>query len=722
MFAGMTKAQKLKTARSLWEDAVDRDAKWQSMAREDFSFRDGYQWTSEERQILEEELRPVLTMNLTKSSCDLIMGMNEDTKMVFKSSPSEPSDAFLAEVLNDITEWIMERFDFGEEEDAALESAVICGRGFIGIDFLPDPNRFGEIVMKEINIPVSEVHFDPAARRPKLDDASHFVWDRWLTKADFSMRWPKVSNKKINELAECGNDPWNALGNVSGADGVQHSFDIPNDMDHNYDNDYENELDTNFYDRSRNMIRVVHMEYWETFKRYFVWNPEAGDFVETPEPKMPTKEMKEEFFAEFGEEMVIETMMDKKVKWLIFAGDRILYDDDSPLPYRGFSVVPVLAYRDVSQRTSNHFGIVRLMKDPQKEVNKRWSQTLNMLNQQVQTGVYAETDAFVDKRQAEQSLKEPGSITWVNNGALTAGKIKERDVPQFPNAPMQMEQFSQEIIKKITGINPDLLGQDRGRQEPGIVVKLRQQQGITLLKPLFNAFNKAKKSLYKRQLAIIMEYMPDSQILRILGQNDRYTIDKQSGLITDNMTGLTAELRDVRNLEYNIISEQSTGTMSKRMAELTALLEMGQTIPVPPEQIIEKMDISASDKMKWIEYIGQQTEAATAQQDQEAQTDAEQFDRKQSATEQNDMMKFVLGIAKLKQMAEKDEKSMAKDFEALDVQEQNNIMQMTANLTKIAADARGTRTGQQVDMMKTAMTQQGGSKDGSKQTTKGSDA
>ena len=162
MFAGMTKAQKLKTARSLWEDAVDRDAKWQSMAREDFSFRDGYQWTSEEKQILEEELRPVLTMNLTKSSCDLIMGMNEDTKMVFKSSPSEPSDAFLAEVLNDITEWIMERFDFGEEEDAALESAVICGRGFIGIDFLPDPNRFGEIVMKEINIPVSEVHFDPA--------------------------------------------------------------------------------------------------------------------------------------------------------------------------------------------------------------------------------------------------------------------------------------------------------------------------------------------------------------------------------------------------------------------------------------------------------------------------------------------------------------------------------------------------------------------------------
>ena len=683
MFQGMTRTNKLKTARALWYDAVDRDVKWQSMAREDFAFRDGYQWTTTEKQILEEELRPVLTMNLTKSSCDLIMGMNEDTKVVFRSSPSEPGDAFLAEVMNDITDWITETFDFEEEEDAALESAVICGRGFVGIDFLPDPNRFGEIVMKEINIPVNEIHFDPASRRPKLDDASYFVWDRWLTRSDFSMRWPKVSKKKLDEMVQ-SRSPWDAIG-AAGADSPAHAFEQPHDTDHQYENDYDNELDYDFYDRSRNMIRVVHLEYWDTFKRYFVFNPEKKEFTEAD--SNPTKEQKIAFFEEFGEEITIETMMDKKIKWIIFAGDRILYDDDSPLPYKGFSVEPILAYRDISQRTANHFGIVRLMKDPQKEVNKRWSQALNMINQQVQTGVYAETDAFVDKRQAEQSLKEAGSITWVNNGALTAGKIKERDIPRFPDAIMQMEQFSQEMIKKITGINPDLLGQDRGRQEPGVVVKLRQQQGMTLLKPLFNSFNKAKKGLYKRQLAIVMEYMPDSQILRILGQNERYSIDKATGVITDQATGMTAELRDVRNLEYNIISEQAPGQMSKRMAELTALLEMSQTLPVPPEQIIDKMDISASDKAQWIQYINEQQEGAMQKEQEEVAIDQEQFDRKQGASEQKDMMNFVLGISKLKQMAEKDEKSMVKDFEAMDIQEQNNIMQMTANMTKIAADA-----------------------------------
>jgi hypothetical protein len=351
------------------------------------------------------------------------------------------------------------------------------------------------------------------------------------------------------------------------------------------------------------------------------------------------------------------------------------------------------------------------MKDPQKEVNKRWSQTLNMLNQQVQTGLFAETDAFVDKRQAEQAIKEPGSIAWVQNGAIAAGRIKEREVPKFPSAPMQMEQYSQDIIKKITGINPDLLGQDRGRQEPGVVVKMRQQQGMTLLKPLFSNFNKMKKELYKRQLAIIMEYMPDTQILRILGQNDRYEIDKQTGIITDNVTEMQANLRDVRNLEYNIVAEEAPGNVSKRMLELSALLEMSEKLPVPPEQIIEKMAIPASEKAKWLEYINEQMAQQSEMVEREANTEDEQFDREQTQKEKKDMMTFILGAGKLKQMAEKDEKSLAKDWELMDIEEQNNIMQMTANLTKIAADSH------KANADRKAQSQQGGKDGGTKQTS-----
>jgi len=462
--------------------------------------------------------------------------------------------------------------------------------------------------------------------------------------------------------------------------------------------DYEREMDTdiNFYDRHENMLRVVHMEYWEYYKRYYVFNPENGSFEEVP--ACPSKEQKIAFLNEFEEEMTCEIMYDKRVKWLQFIGEEILYDDVSPLPFAGFSIVPVFAYRDVSKRSQNHFGLVRLMKDPQREVNKRWSQALNMLNQQVQPGVYAETDAFVDERQALQSMKVAGDITWVNAGALTGGKIKERTVPTFPNAPMQMEQFSQDIMKKITGINPDLLGQDRGRQEPGVVVRLRQQQGMTLLKPLFTNFNFMKKELFKRQLAIIMTYMPDRQIIKILGQNDRYQIDPQTGVITDMMsarqnpeTGETtytrqAEIRDVRSLEYNVIAEEAPGNMTKRMMELQALLEMGDKLPVPPEQIISKMELAATEKERWIEYIKSQ-EQANAQQQQEMMAKEIEFkDREIKNDETQTANEFLIDMAKLRQMGEKDEKSMITKLTGMKQQEQAAMKQLALDVLKATAE------------------------------------
>jgi hypothetical protein len=688
MFEQLNKIKKLEKAKGLFIDSLNKDTWWQNEARDDFKFRDGDQWSEEEKQILQEELRPVLTFNLTKSSIDLIMGMNEDNRVVYRASPTEPSDAFLCEVLNDLAGHIQDSQDFEEEEDGALESAAICGRGWVGIDFQPDPNRFGNIKMTEINIPVHEVHSDPAARRPNQDDAAALFWDRWINQEDFKIKYPHVGTQRIQDLLE-QNPHYTGTNDPISEDGIPVS-DSPSV-------DYEREMDNdiNFYDRTQNMLRVVHMEYWQNYKRYYVFNPETGTFEEVE--SMPSKDVKAEFLAQFGEEMTVESIYDKRVMWFQFIGDQVLYDGPAPLPFEGFSIVPVFAYRDVSMRSNNHFGLVRLIKDPQREVNKRWSQALNMLNQQVQPGVYAETDAFVDERQALQSMKVAGDITWVNAGALSGGKIKERTVPTFPNAPMQMEQFSQDIMKKITGINPDLLGQDRGRQEPGVVVRLRQQQGITLLKPLFRNFNKMKKEMFKRQLAIIMEYMPDSQIIKILGQNDRYKIDPQTGIITDMMSKQEGEdgsvfftreanLRDVRSLEYNVKSEQAPGNMSKRMLELQAMLEMQERLPVPPEQIIDKLDISATEKERWLEYIKQQQQQETMEQEQLKQAELEFKEREIADKEQQTENDFIIDIAKLKQMAEKDEKAMMTKFAGMDQQEQAGILQFASQMATIMAN------------------------------------
>jgi hypothetical protein len=683
MLEQLSRAKKLDEAKKLFSGAQGSDTNWQSEAITMFNFRDGNQWTSEERAVLEAEMRPVLTFNLTKSQVDLVMGMNEDNRVKYRATPVEPSDAYLAEVLNNLVDWVNEQHEFEAEEDGALESATICGRGYVGIDFGPDPKKFGDIILSEVDIPVHEVHFDPSSRRPHLQDAGYIFWDRWINRETFKMRYPKVSKARIDAMMESGRTIDSSIDMA--LPGSEEIFDDLFAADSDLSSDYDTPLDINYYHREKNLIRVIHMEYWENFKRYFVFNPEEGEFVEVD--KNPTKQMKAEFRAEFGEDMTVEFMIDKRVRWFQFTGDDVLFDDVSPLPYAGFSIVPMFAFRDVSKRTPNHFGIVKLMVDPQKEINKRWSQALNMLNQQVQPGIYAETDAFVDEAQAEQSMKEAGAITWVNSGALTSGRIKERTVPTFPNAPMQMEEYSKQIIKQVTGINPDLMGEDRGRREPGVVVKMRQQQGLTLLKPLFKNYNAMKKRLFKRQVAILMKYMPTRQMLQVLGQGDRYQIDRQSGAITDTVTGMSANIRDVQNMRYNINAEETKGNMAKRMLELSILMEIGQggQIPVDPMQIIEKLDLPATEKLRWVEYIKQQMEQQTQIQTMAAEFEMNKAKKELDLKEQDMTLDFVVDMAKIQQMQDKDDKSMAKDFAKMDAEERANLMNYVAQMASVAA-------------------------------------
>jgi len=682
MFDRLNKTKKLEKAKELFIEAVDSDKNYQEEARDDFDFRNGNQWKDTERIALENDARPVLTFNLIKSSIDLLIGMSTDNRKRFRCSPVEKNDEFLCEVLNDILEWLYDSNDYEREETSALESAAISGRGYLAVDFVPDPRRFGDIKLSLVDVPVHEVHFDPASRRHNLEDASYICWDKWLSRTDFKVRYPKVPDRKIDALIEHGPE-------LIGSGGVSMTnnggiTDIPVDVVSD-DSDYDKPVDYEFYNKNKDMIRVVHMEYWDTFKRYFGFNPETKEFEEFDGKNL--KQIKAEFLAEYGEEFTFEILMDKKVKWIQFVGDDILYDDDSPLPYPGFSICLMTAYRDPSGRTADHFGVVRLMKDPQKEVNKRWSQTLNMLNQQVQAGVFAEADAFVDDAQAESSMKEAGSVTYLTAGAISGGKFKERVVPRFPNAPMQLEQYSQDIIKKITGINPDLLGQDSGRQEPGVVVRLRQQQGLTLLKPLFNNFNAMKKEIFKRVLTIVMQFMPDQQILRIIGQNDRYEIDKENGIIMDKQNELEAPIRNIRDFEYNINADSASSTMTQKMFELTALLEMQQKdFPVDPLIIIEKMELPITDKLRWIEYIQSQQEGQAKAQEEEKVAEIEFKDREIAADETKNQMDFVTDMLKIKQMADKDDKKQTTDFAKLDQQSQqmlaNFISQMASTLAQ----------------------------------------
>jgi len=658
MLERLAKSKLLKTVRELFDEAISADREWQHSAKESFKFRDNDQWTKEEMQILEEQSRPHLTFNITKAHIDLIMGINEDQRKRYVCTPVNPEDDFKCEVLNNIITHLYEKYEWVDEEDVSFESSVICGRGWTAIDFDIDPFSYDQIKITETNIPIHEVRRDPASRKRDLSDASYVIWDKWLNVEDFIIKYPNMQNK-VKEAFATGK--WPALESLQrlSPEGDDSPFGDIDDI-----GDYEDNLDVDFYDSKKRQLRVAHMEYWKNVKKYWVRDPASKKWV-------PVEEKWEKFKEKFAlmypdQQLVHETRMSKEVWWIQFSGDEILFHGKSPISYPGFNIIPCFLFGDVSRRHAYHFGIVELIKDAQREVNKRISQILNLINQQVQPGLYAESRAFLNKDQAEQSVKEAGTITWLQDGAISSKRFEQRSVPTFPAAIMQMEQFAQEIVRRITGINPDMMGQNDKRQEAGIVVQLRQQQGMTILKPVFKAYEAMKKALFRRQLSIITQHMPLNQIKRILGQEERYVIDNE-GSIVDQETGMKCNIKDFRNLDVDIDGEPESASLTQNMMELATYTEMQKNgFVVDPTVIVSKTNLAASEKVRWIEYISNQQKAEGESQEQSFALEKQKLDQ----LHEREMMKLQIEMqtsqAKVSNQREKDFLKTAADQAKMD--------------------------------------------------------
>lgn len=658
MLEKIQKGKLLERVKKLFDDALSNDSNWQVSAKESFEFRDGHgQWNKLERDILEEERRPALTLNVIKAHVDLIMGLNEDIKKRFVCTPVSPEDSFLCEIINNVIYWLYQRYDWESEEDNAYESALISGRGWVAIDFDIDERKLDEIKITQSSIPIHEVRFDPASRKRDLSDASYIVWDRWLSLEDFAVKYPN-QYQRVEQAFDDG--VWPRMD----YDLSEESGNLGNDI--NDESDYSDELDIGYFDSKKRQIRVCHMEYWKYVKKYFYWDLEKKKWLDGGYDLNELKMMFEQTYP--GKELAYETSMQKEVWWLQFHGHDILIHAKSPLEYPGFSIVSCFLYQDVSRRSQRHFGIVELMKDAQKEINKRSSQVLNLLNQQVQPGLYAETQAFINADQAEQSLKEAGSITWLKDGAISQNRFQERGIPQFQSAVLQMGEYSREMIRHITGINPDLLGMNDKRKEAGIVVQLRQQQGMAILKPVFKAYSEMKRQLFERQVRIIMSHMPAHQIKKILGEGDRYKI-KGDVIIEDTATGLSCNLRDIANAAYDVDAEPENNSMTANALEMSTLLEMQQQgIPVDPKVVISKTNLPVTEKVQWLKYIEEQQNAASEQAQSEIQMQQEIEMKKH----EREMFKLEtdrrISIAKVKLQEEKDHLKAAIDEEKMDLE------------------------------------------------------
>jgi hypothetical protein len=653
---------KLSRVREMRSNAHYAAIDWLQEAQRCAAFKAGDQWTASEKEALNALGREPMVWNYVHSMVELIVGIRAQNEINITLQPVESSDGFLCEVVQNLIDWIEENQTDARILDAeAFEDATVTGKGFRSVDVQPRPDNPTEVQFIEENVPFWQVKIDPGSRKQDLSDARYVIVEKWVSLEDFKVRYPEHAGKVA--------DIFYAHAQGSLHQHTNYEFLEPS---HTLDDDYTDSL-IDHYDFENLRVLVCQVEYFENYTRHY-WidetNPGRSQEIdlEAAQAMPPNQVLK---------------VPGKKVRWLHYTGDYILYDDDSPIHSDHFSVIPMYAYPDKSKRTLQHYGIVKLLIDPQRECNRRWLQSIRLMaNQGV--GLVGEVAAFLDLDQAQESWTNPDEITLLKEGGL--GKIKEKTAIDFPAASVQMQEVSRESMKQISGINSDLMG-FRDKQEPGIVLQLRQQQGMTILARMFENYRRMRELLARLKAHLVIRYIPDWQIQKILGENDRYLI--QEGHIIDKEYNLVAPLRAIRDLKYNVKYEYSEVNMTKTMSELAIFMDMiSKGFPVNPETVIDKLDLPETEKTKWKEYVKKGQE----QQQQMAQAQQQMAQQSMMMDMQDKQHKLALENEKIKgTLALKDKeieyRKIMKDSE-LAMKQQTTAAELTMEKTIADEDRR----------------------------------
>jgi hypothetical protein len=519
---------------NLWRGGTEKNGG----ALEDFKFRDGDQWSKDDKAWLEDQDRPAVVFNRTGVLVDAVVGIEVGNRREVRYIPRDINDSRPNEILTSAAEWFRDLCDAEDEESEAFKDTVTAGMGWTETRLDRKENPDGE---------------------PKIEriDPFEMVWDCHATKAnlvDRKRNW-RVRKMDIADamklFPDADEDNLNATWAENDTDETEpHN----NDKDKLYD---QNEVEGR--DNVTREVTIVQCQFKEeeTYYKALILTPPQmqPQMVELTEAKFK--------IAEKNGAVLKSAKLSRETVMQAFLGKTML---KKPIPTQTgmftFNVMTGLKDED----KGIYYGIVRRAKDPQRWANKWLTQILHILNSQSKGGIMAERDVAENQRDFEESWAKTEAITWVKSGKLAAGKIEPKPMAQFPAGFDRLMQYADEMIIKATGISMELLG-IREVNQPGVLEYQRKQAGMGILATFFDSKKRYTKIQGRQMLKLIQDNLSDGRLIRIVGDD---------------------EAQYVPLMKAEGIAKAKEEAMQQAMQQAPQMLQQAISQGMPPEEAMQQ--------------------------------------------------------------------------------------------------------------------------------------
>lgn len=545
--------------REWFKQAAESRRDWDKEAEEDYLFYTGKQWGEGDLEQLKKQKRPAITINKVKPLINLLSGYQRLNRYEPEFLPRTAEDLPLAKIRKGVTKQIFDLNSYDYVESHVFQDGCLGGRGWFEVAFEYDYTQphgewyRGRAIIKRRS--PFDIYVDPESREWDLSDAEYVADARWVGKERLKRHFP------------------------------ERAADIDAAMEiRDRDEEIRDEtFDHMWYLRERKKVRLVTM-----------WYREHGAMVrETP--------------------MGARVIPDERVRCVSFIGDLILEDIPSPYEHGFFPFVPFTAY--CTGEGDIPAGVVRDIKDPQREINKRRSQILHIINTMSNSGWKTKRGSLDEKNM--KVLREMGSTPGI---VLEFGTEEPREIQPkpLPSGIAQIEQACAGDIREISGINESMLGAPQPANTSGKAMEIQQRQSITQIATLFDNLRMAKRRILELlwgvggRKGLVQQFYTEPYVLRIVGEDGKseFLPVNQPVPAMSPMTGgpmvdpmgnpvIAQTLNDLSAGEFDIVVSDTPATPSKRVADFYALLEAAKAgVPIPPDLILEASDIPQKEEIR----------------------------------------------------------------------------------------------------------------------------
>lgn len=475
----------------------DHKEPWRSEARVFYDFYANKQWTEEDKQILENQLRPVITFNRIAPVIDSLIGLELNDRKQVQFYPRTMGDVAINQLYSNAAMYVREQCDAEDEESDAFMDLAICGEGCTDTHLTTDDGEGGELNIRIDRVDPLEMAWDKNAKKRNYADARRLCRVREIPLAEAQGMFPGFDEHELHAS-------W-----VSDQH-AQQLVDLP--RKYLFTDTKPSDLS-----KGRRSVTVVEAQWWEKRDFWKVLDPTTGEIIHFSDKDYQVaqkrwKELSNRMFEITGQALpaIQGARYKRKIYRRAFLGSVILKVAPLPYPY-GFSYNAMTGKRD--RNKGQWFGLVRAMKDPQEWANKWLSQILHIINSNAKGGLMAPKAAFDDWRAVEANYSRPDFIAWVKD-ANALGAIKQRDPVQFPAGLYQLMEFAIASIRDANGFNLELLGL-ADREQAASLEYQRRQSGMTVLAQFFNSLRHYRKKQGRAMLYMIQKWLGDGRLVRI---------------------------------------------------------------------------------------------------------------------------------------------------------------------------------------------------------------